>query len=908
MLRTILFKFIIVLLIFVFANGISAQSFEQKALMVASNYISKSFSKEVNKSKISGSLFAISNNSDTLAYIVNILPQGYIIVSANEDITPILGFSTENNFDTNISNDNVLLNMVKEDLVNRNQIIDNVVNASSVDKNDTISFRILEDIRSNNLKWHLLQTSISKISTYDVQYGPLLKSVWGGVNCFNYKSEIINVGNYYTPNHYSPGCVATSTSIVMNYFEWPPTGMGYHTDYDNTGSSTGAYYANFGATKYEWWRMLDKYYYTVSQEKHHKAMGRLAYDCAVAVDMNFEFDGSSSNVNRVPAALRNYFRYTSHYKASNWFSFWPRMRENIRNGLTVEVAISKTNGEGHAMVCDGYGQDAGQARFYHLNFGWWGNWNGWYDIQGSWDASGYTIIDGAVFDIIPIPLFGDPIYSEVNTDFVLPIKVAKHLSWDSFKIWESYNGGSYNLIESSFDSLNLHRSVTKSGLYRYKIQAKVNGAYYSNSVSEPQEVLVERSDSALVSLKFDGNDSYFIKDNYVSDLDVKKEWTIETWVNIKSLNTNSDWDVILDRQGVFSLYLIDDNEGDYAVRFVSRDNSGAITASLRSDSSEINLKFNEWVHIAISYDSTNARLFVNGILVQSSNDKDFRLNYSTKALNLGGRYWGSYSRYLVGELDEVRLSDTARYNSDFVPYRCMPFITDDYTRLLLHLDENSGDAIGDVSRHFFNINLRSSPNSPNWNFNKQKPVLIFNEGISAKLINDSAIITWSSNYEAENISYELQKTTNYSTLSEITDWSTIAIIDGVGDTLNTTYYSFTDIMPPLGRNYYQLLIINSGCKYFYSSVDSVNVLASEDISIYPIPASKYLKVHGMRGNKIDNIRIYDINGRDMEPLWRIKQSSEVVKEIDIRGLSVGMYIMRVEMNAKVSFIKFIVGG
>ena len=887
-----IFKYIILVIILSNYSYLSAQVSTQTIIKTASKYIDISFDKNINNSKIKGNPTAITQGNDTLVFIINLLPQGYIILSSNIAITPILGFSTEGDFNYTESSDNVLLQMIKMDMTNRLQIISNNYNAT-----DTA---INESIKNNKKYWQKLSGQLPITKAYDIQYGPLVKSVWGGVNCYNFYSNPINVGNYYTPNHYSPGCVATSTSIVMNYFEWPPTGEGYHTDYDNQGSSTGSYYANFGGTRYEWWRMLDEYMYKNSYPKHHMAMGKLAYHCAIAFDMDFENDGSTSNLNRTPSALNDHFRFTSHYKSSSWYSFWPRIRANIRDGYPLTLAISKTNGEGHAMVCDGYGQDAGQAKFYHLNFGWWGNWNGWYNIQGSWDGSGYTIIDGAVLDLLPIPIFNEPIYSENPYKFILPIRVGKNLTWDSFKIWESYNGSSYTLIESDFDSLNFHHIVSKSGLYRYKVQAKINDGYYTNSVSEPQEVIVNRIDSALISLEFDGNDSYFIKDNYYSDLDIKKQWTIESWVKINSLNTNSDWDVIIDREGVFSLYLIDDSDADYAIKFVSRNSSGSILASLSSDESETNLNFGNWVHIAISYDSTYATLFINGAEIQKDSSTYFRLNYSTKALNIGARYWSGYGRYFVGEIDEIRLSDTARYSNDFVPYRCMPFQSDNYTRLLLHLDEESGGAIGDASRHFYNTNLRSSPNSPNWIKREQKPSVIFDIELSATSFVDSATISWSTIYEDENIIYYLNKSTDRK------NWVPLDILDGKGDSLTSAKYKFTEIKPILGNNYYQLMVINKGCKYFYSSIDSINVVPTGEIEIYPIPAHSELIINGTRGLKIDNIVIYDINGRLIEPRWKVNSDPYGNQVLDIRQLPIGMYFLRIEIEGAVSYKKFIV--
>lgn len=876
-------------LIFTFSTTLRAQISEDFRLKVAKNYLQSSFNEELRLSKVNQNSSPILNTNDTLAYVFSLQPKGFIIISSNKAISPIIAFSTEANFDFNNHKDNILLHMLKKDLTE--QI------AFSKTNNVIAKDKILK----NKSEWNKLANVDANTTSksYDTQYGPLLSSLWGGVNCIDFYSTNVNVGNYYTPNNYSPGCVATATSIILHYYKWPKQAVGNHTDYDNSGNSRGAYYANFGGTRYDWSSMLDKYYYKWSNDKKREAMGKLAYHCAVALDMDFEDDGSTSNVNRSPAVFDNYFRFSSHYKSSTWYSFWPRMRENIRNSQPVSVAISKTNGEGHALVCDGYGQDVGDAKYYHLQFGWWGSYNGWYNIQGNWDASGYTIIDGAVFDILPDPAIGEPLYGDNEFDVTVPILVSDSLHWESFKIWESYNGGNYTLVESTYDGLNYKPNITKSGNYKYKVQAKVNGAYYANSTSLPGEVFVKRKDSALVSIGFDGDDSFYVKDNPFDDLDISDSYTIETWVNIKELNANSNWDVIMDRRTVFSLYLIDDYDADYAVRFVTRDGSDNLVASMRSDSTDVNLSFNDWVHIAISRNDGITSLFLNGKEVGSSLDTNFSLRYSTYALNFGARYWGSYSRYMIGELDEIRISDTARYQQDFSPYRCMPFISDNNTLLLLHLDENSGNSLGDDSRHFYNTNLRSSPNYANWENQEQQVSVVYDKEFEAisqiNNIGQSITLSWSTYSEKLNSGFEIYKSRDNN------NWELLTTLDANNNANKTIEYEFKDDMVGLGYNYYRLKQIFGGCKYTFAGLDSVSIMPKSTISIYPNPASNELYIEGLLGVNVLDIKVFDIMGKEVS--FKIDSDNSF---IDISSLQAGMFFLKIELEDRTYVQKFMV--
>ena len=200
--------------------------------------------------------------------------------------------------------------------------------------------------------------------------------------------------------------------------------------------------------------------------------------------------------------------------------------------------------------------------------------------------------------------------------------------------------------------------------------------------------------------QFNGtSQSLYVKDDTNNDLDISNNWTIEAWVKVHSY-TNGTWSVIMDRKGVFSLYLIDDANADFAVRFVARDASNDnIIASLQSDASSTNLSLDQWFHVAVKYDGSDARLYLNGnLIIEDNSDPDFNLSASSNNLNIGVRYWGGYSRYLDGSVDQVRISNTARYAGNFTPPNFYSLLgTDANTALLLNFENNKNDDSGNFA-------------------------------------------------------------------------------------------------------------------------------------------------------------------------------------------------------------------
>jgi len=76
---------------------------------------------------------------------------------------------------------------------------------------------------------------------------------------------------------------------------------------------------------------------------------------------------------------------------------YSRMSNNIKDAMPVHLAVvTPAWDSGHNVVVDGYNTND----YYHLNFGWGGQYNGWY-LLPSQIPYGLTVVEGAVVDISP---------------------------------------------------------------------------------------------------------------------------------------------------------------------------------------------------------------------------------------------------------------------------------------------------------------------------------------------------------------------------------------------------------------------------------------------------------------------------------------------------------------------------
>jgi hypothetical protein len=136
-------------------------------------------------------------------YIVYLEPSGFVIVSADDLVEPIIGFAEEGVYDS--SPGSPFGRLVTNDLNRRVEAIRNTYGLLSQSAQTTVT--------NTQMKWNyfmsLAEASESEISLMavepetvsDVRVAPLVKSIWGQVDACGFDCY-----NYYTPNKYPCGC------------------------------------------------------------------------------------------------------------------------------------------------------------------------------------------------------------------------------------------------------------------------------------------------------------------------------------------------------------------------------------------------------------------------------------------------------------------------------------------------------------------------------------------------------------------------------------------------------------------------------------------------------------------------------------------------------------------------------
>ncbi len=305
---------------------------------------------------------------------------GFIIISADDAFTPVLGYSFEGSFDFDNSPENY-----------KSFILHFVEQIQYLQENQLPPSPEIEAAWTELRNDDVANLSISR----ERDVAPLLSCIWNQGAPFNIYCPADPAG---PGGHVWVGCVATAMAQIMYYWRYPETGTGQHCY--NAGIY-GQQCANFGQTTYNWSAMKNGI-----DNRYPDANAELQYHCAVSVNMNFSPDGSGAYSFNVPGAINQYFRYNNavyeekqNYSFTGWVSL---LKADIDAGKPLYYSGYSTSA-GHAFVCDGY-----QGENFHFNFGWSGQSNGYYTL---YDVGGFNQGQACVRNFAP----SDPNYPYYNT-------------------------------------------------------------------------------------------------------------------------------------------------------------------------------------------------------------------------------------------------------------------------------------------------------------------------------------------------------------------------------------------------------------------------------------------------------------------------------------------------------------
>jgi len=374
-------------------NGLFSQTINSEiAFMVAEAKISAlghSADFQVNQNP----KIIFNKEEDPLLYAYNLQPSGFIIVSANKSLPPVVAYSFENTIGATDEN-NILLKLVSGDLKTRYENI-----KPSTKEKYTNSWNQLLNYPRNNIKTFEQWPPEGTTST-----GGWLETNWTQSYPYNMFCPMDPVTNQRS----IAGCPSVAIAMIINYYEsLNETQLedvidDYHHNY------AGRNYwvdDDFETIDFLPFPDVNAYFDTISNiwesgstlKSQEKAA--LVWACGVAAKQVYTSDISGT------------FGVDQAFDAFQRFGFedsellYPEdpillsLAQNMMDARPALLAVVDPGVAGHNLVTDGFNTDG----FYHLNFGWGGTYNSWYLIP---DEIPYNLteFEGVVANIAYPPI------------------------------------------------------------------------------------------------------------------------------------------------------------------------------------------------------------------------------------------------------------------------------------------------------------------------------------------------------------------------------------------------------------------------------------------------------------------------------------------------------------------------
>ena len=321
-------------------------------------------------------LSLVSSNE---TYIYNIGNQGFVIISGNTVLPPVLGWSNQGIFpDLHEAPENF-----RSWIEHYSEMIDFAVANGIAPEADV------------QRQWD--EAAQGVFGSREAQnVDPLVSTRWNQDCYYNEYCPATSGGWWWGGpcGHCYAGCVACAMAQVMKYWDYPITGFGSHS---YVHSEYGEQSANFAATTYHWDDM------PIEVLNSNDAVATLMYHCGVSVNMNYSGSGSGAMSQDVETAMRSYFGYCgakyrqkASYNDENWIAMLKAELDQSH-----PVYYSGANGDsGHAFVCDGYDNNDRM----HFNFGWSGSGDGFYTVN---DVNGFNQGQAVVTNLFPVSIQAD---------------------------------------------------------------------------------------------------------------------------------------------------------------------------------------------------------------------------------------------------------------------------------------------------------------------------------------------------------------------------------------------------------------------------------------------------------------------------------------------------------------------
>lgn len=384
--------------------------------------------------------------------------KGFTIVSGDDRLPEIVGYSSQGSYDEN---------NLPEGFVSFMKAYQNLYN--KVNLGDAEALKNLAEIKAWRNKKNASAASTSAVA-------PLLGNIeWDQTSPYN------NMCPKYDSVHVAAtGCVATAMAQVMAYYKYPKQLKADIPGYVNRWNGIPMEIPTITQEEgiYDWDNMLPKYNEANATQQQKDAVAKLMYHCGAAVRMSY---GPESGAAVSSSKLAKYFGYDADLmmdlsRSSFTLDKWMQIIDTELAAGRPVLYGGQSSDNGHQFICDGKDENG----LYHINWGWSGNQNAYFDLSilnpekggtGSGSAAdGFnrycTMTIGIAPDngVVDAPLAQIPSISVYEADYVVITKGTRKSKSDKFEFTQQVTF--VNQVKQAFKGFLGLGILQKDGSYK----------------------------------------------------------------------------------------------------------------------------------------------------------------------------------------------------------------------------------------------------------------------------------------------------------------------------------------------------------------------------------------------------------------------------------------------------------
>jgi len=348
------------------------------------------------------------DHAEPIYHVVYLQPSGFVVVSADDLIEPIIAFSGDGTYDPVPASP--LKSLVTKDLKGRIAAVRNtfvplaiIPQATATETQKKWNYLIgLAEVSDGGFE-PMAIAPILDDNLSDIRVPPLAQSQWGQSNYYDSDGQPQACYNYCTPrlvnnratfveghvDNYPVGCVAVAVAQFMLSQRYPqePVEPKEFTIFIEEQKTECSLHRGDGPDGAYNWDDMVAVPNDLTTDQQRRAIGIICYDAAIAVDTEFGRDGSGASLDNAVKALLETFQYKNAVWAESEGGhvtrkyFLSLFNPNLDAGIPVILGFRNSDypWHGHAAICDGYGYNM-SILYHHMNMGWEGQEDCWYSL------------------------------------------------------------------------------------------------------------------------------------------------------------------------------------------------------------------------------------------------------------------------------------------------------------------------------------------------------------------------------------------------------------------------------------------------------------------------------------------------------------------------------------------------